>query len=421
VVEAEGSLFMAIRQNRVINGIFLCLLCFNGACNSEDPGTADTNEGATELAGGSAAVAGMGPAGAPAAGSGQSGGSATIAGGPEGGSAAIAGGPEGGSAAIAGQSGGDAGKAGQAGGPDQSGTGGISGQGGTSEQGGTGGTVTGSTGGSAPPVSCCSDGDCICRGEDPTESSCKNGPYQTDSYVMPNPDGYGAGMVYYPTDADPPLAGAVAFAPYLYNSDTALANWGPFLASWGIVLQTTDPITPADPVDSRAPQLEAAIKQFRGENTRQDSPLYGKMSDRIGSMGYSMGGGANWIVASQDPTLKSAISLAGHNATSLTAQTCSANTTVPSMMLYGTLDTAMLGGGGQAEGVYALIPETTPKLLYVTTGVGHMVYDGPEAASCNVGEVVLAFQKTFLDNDSRWKKFLLVKPDDAAGYETNIK
>jgi hypothetical protein len=284
-----------------------------------------------------------------------------------------------------------------------------------------GGTTTAGAGGEVGEGKCCPDGKCICRGEDPKESSAQNGPYKTDKYEMPNPTGYGAGTVYYPTDAKPPFSGAVIFAPFMVAMNVSLAKWGPFLASWGIVLQTTDAFTTSDPVDTRATELAAAIKQFRGENTRQNSPLFGKMSDRVGSMGYSMGGGANWIVASQDPTLKSSISLAGHNMTSVTAQTCSSKTTVPSMQLNGAQDTSILGGMGQSDGVYAAIPDSTPKLIYVTSNAGHMTFGGPTDASEDVGKFVLAFQKTFLDGDTRWKKFLLVKPTDATTYETNIK
>jgi hypothetical protein len=238
---------------------------------------------------------------------------------------------------------------------------------------------------------------------------------------MPNVVGYGAGTVYYPTDAEPPFAGAV-FCPPLIGVQMMYAQWGPFLASYGIVLETIDTYTTSDIVDTRATEQAAAVEQLRGENTRQDSPLFGKMSNnRVGIMGWSMGGGATWISASRDETLKSAISVAGHNMTSPAAMTCSGATKVPSMQLNGAQDTTILGGLGQSDGVYALIPETVPKLIYVTSLAGHMTWGGPNAAGGpNPGKFVLAFQKSFLEGDKRWIKFLLEKPEDATTFNTDI-
>ncbi|MBN1654708.1 MAG: hypothetical protein JXA30_13135 [Deltaproteobacteria bacterium] len=291
---------------------------------------------------------------------------------------------------------------------------------------GTGGqdapSVTGGEGGASGQDSkaCCPDGDCICRGEEPVASSNENGPYQYESYVMPSPQGYRAGTVYYPTDAEPPFAAAV-FCPPLTGVQIMYAAWGPFLASWGIVLETIDTITPADIVDSRATQQQAAIEQLRAENTRPDSPLFGKLSDRFGAMGWSMGGGATWITASVDPALKSAITLAGHNMTSPVAMTCSARTAVPSMQLNGAQDMTILGGLGQSNGVYNLIPDTTPKLLFVVNTTGHFGWSGPNAPlSANPAKFLLAFQKGFLEGDMRWKKFLVEKPADAAVFQTNV-
>lgn len=36
-------------------------------------------------------------------------------------------------------------------------------------------------------------------------------------------------------------------------------------------------------------------------------------------------------------------------------------------------------------------------------------------------ELALAFQKTFLEGDTRWGKFLVTEPRDAADWETNIR
>jgi len=268
---------------------------------------------------------------------------------------------------------------------------------------------------------CCrpEDPDCLCRDEPPSEITTANGPYQYEKYDIPG-DGYGGGTIYYPTNAEPPFA-ATTFTPPLTGVRIMYALWGPFLASWGIVFQAMDTLTTQDIVDMRAVEQQAAVASLKAENDRPDSPLYGKLADRQGIMGWSMGGGATWITASQDPTLKSAVTMAGHNMTSPVAMTCSGSTQVPSMQLNGAQDMTILGGLGQSDGVYALIPDTTPKLIYVTMNAGHMTWSGPDAAGGpNPGRFTLAFQKTYLEGDQRWKKFLLERPPDAATYETNI-
>jgi hypothetical protein len=285
-------------------------------------------------------------------------------------------------------------------------------------------TATGDDAGPTDPGpkgsgTCCPDGACYCRGDAPTKSSAEAGPYKVANYTLARSSEHGGGTVYYPMDAEPPFAGSV-ICPPLTGVQAMYKDWGPFLASWGIVLVTMDTKSTQDSVQSRSVQLAAMVKQFRAEKDREGSQLKGKLGDRIGTMGWSMGGGATWIAAAKDPTLKSSISLAGHNATGGGANN-SKGTTVPSMQLNGATDTSILGGMRQSDGVYDIIPETTPKLIYVVNGKGHFDWGGPKVAGAASGEFVLAFQKTFLEGDTRWKQFLLSKPANASIYKTNIK
>lgn len=266
---------------------------------------------------------------------------------------------------------------------------------------------------------CCADGHCYCRGDAPTKSSSAAGPYQVASYTLPRSTEHGGGTIYYPSDAEPPFAGAV-FCPGLGSVQALHKDWGTFLASWGIVLVTMDVLNTQDSVAARGKQLLAMATQLRGERDRDGSPLRGKLGDRIGTMGWSMGGGASWIAAAQDPTLKSSISLAGHNATGGGAEN-SKGTTVPSLLLNGGLDRTILGGQGQSQGVYRIMPDMTPKLMYVVGDQGHFNWSGPTSAGPVAGEFVLSFQKTFLEGDTRWRQFLYPKPANASEFQTNLK
>lgn len=266
---------------------------------------------------------------------------------------------------------------------------------------------------------CCApaDPDCICRAEAPTKTS-TNGKYKVASYTIARSSEHGGGTVYYPSDAESPFSGAV-YCPPLTGVQAMYRAWGPFLASHGIALVTMDTRSTGDSVQSRGTQLASMVRQFRGEATRAGSPINGKLNpQRIGTMGWSMGGGATWIAAAKDATLKSSISMAGHNMTGGGAGN-SRGTKVPSMQLAGQTDTSILGGMGQSQGVYGIIPETTPKILLVISRVGHMTWGGPTAASATGGEMTLAFQKTFLDGDTRWKS-LLTKPANASEWKSNI-
>ena len=264
-------------------------------------------------------------------------------------------------------------------------------------------------------------GDCpagaICHDATPSASTSRAGTHKVERYTIPRSSEHGGGTVYWPGDVES-FSGAV-YCPPLTGVQRMYADWGPFLASHGIALVTMDTRSTSDSVQSRGGQLAAMVKQFRGDATRSGSPIAGKLNpQRIGTMGWSMGGGATWIAAAKDPTLKSSISMAGHNATGGGAGN-SRGTTVPSMQLAGQTDTTILGGMGQSQGVYGIIPESTPKILYVVRGVGHMSWGGPTAATASAGEMTLAFQKTFLDGDTRWKKFL-VKPANASEWKSNI-
>jgi len=269
-------------------------------------------------------------------------------------------------------------------------------------------------------TSCCAEGEeCYCRSEQPSITS-RNGTYRVSRYTIPRSSQHGGGTVYYPGDVEGKFSGAV-FCPPFTGSQMMYAAWGPFLASHGISLVTMDTRSVMDSVQSRGTQLAAMVAQYRGEATRAGSPINGKLdAQRIGTMGWSMGGGATWIAANKDKTLKSSISFAGHNLTGGGAGNSRA-TTVPSLQLAGQADTGILGGMGQSQGVYNIIPASTPKMLYVVRGVGHMSWGSPNAPTATAGGYMLAWEKAFLDGDQRWKALLKQKPANASEWKTNVQ
>lgn len=283
------------------------------------------------------------------------------------------------------------------------------------------GTAT-STRAQAQEGECCDDGDCICRGNNPTDSTPnRRGPFRAASYALPYSFGqsYGGGTVYYPADAEPPLS-AVVMCPGYTALQSSIADWGPFFASHGIVLLTIDTLTPLDQVTQRARELLDALNDLKDEDDRFGSPLRGKLSPhRYGVAGWSMGGGATWIVSAEHPELKSAVTLAGHNLTA-GGSVGSVGSRVPTLMLNGGTDVSILGGLGQSEAAYSAIPESTPKLLYVMALEGHFSWGTPTTNNNASGRYVLAWEKVFLEGDQRYRRFLLERGPLASLWLSNL-
>jgi dienelactone hydrolase len=246
------------------------------------------------------------------------------------------------------------------------------------------------------------------------------GPYQVANYTDGFADGaqFLAGTIYYPMDAEPPFA-AIVICPGWTAFQDSVAPWGPFLGSHGIVVMTIDTNTNLDDVTIRQGALMDALASLKAEQTRSGSPLEGKLHmTRFGLAGWSMGGGGTWLNANEHPELKSAMTLAGHNATAggtigLT------NITVPVLMLAGDADTAILGLA-MSQPVYDVIPETTPKILFECAGATHFDI-APVTCGGLFGLYGLSWHKVFLEGDTRYRQFLTgAAPSSASDYRSNV-
>jgi dienelactone hydrolase len=337
--------------------------------------------------GGSGGMTG-GVGGTPSGGSGGAAGMTGGSGGMTGGSGGMTGGVGGVTGGSGGMSGGSGGMSGGSGGTD-------------SDAGGTGGG-----GGDLEPWK---------RGEDPTAASVMaNGPYTvaeiTEADGLRNGDAYGdagglsgGATVYYPTDADAPF-GAVVIVPGWQYQRTEMAGWGPFLASHGIVVMNIDPNSvSADDPALRSLGLIDALVSIKGENTRSGSPLMGKLDEeRMGVMGWSMGGGGTWLTADEDPGLKTAISLCGWIIGVPGSTTKAAS-----------LQIASLGdplANGMSQPVYDAIPAGVSKMLIEFEGGDHYIGNDPSFASGQIGKYGLSWIKVYLEGDDRYMQFLESEP-----------
>jgi pimeloyl-ACP methyl ester carboxylesterase len=247
---------------------------------------------------------------------------------------------------------------------------------------------------------CCPDGNCVCHGPEPSDLTNRNGPFRIDSVRVDT------GTLFYPADAEPPFA-ALAIAAGFLNTGAEILDWGEFFASHGIVTVVTT-TTGADFPDVRATKLAASIEELKGLNTESGGPLSGKLSGRYGTSGYSMGGGGTTITASNDKTLLSSVGLAPW-------APVGRGITTPTLLMCGSTDgTAPCS---MAEGAYAQIPETTPKMLVVLPLVGHLTWLSGPTAPGDGGAFALAFMKLYLEGDERWRSVLLAADGDVT---TNI-
>lgn len=244
------------------------------------------------------------------------------------------------------------------------------------------------------------------------------GPYSVKSYTDGFKKGvsYGGGTIYYPdaADAKPPF-GCVIVVPGFTAYQNSIMNWGPFLASNGIVTMTIDTLTTADQPDQRSGELLDALNDCVNENERSDSPLMGKIDKNVtGLIGWSMGGGGTLIAASQTPTLKAAIGLCAWGPHSGEMDK------VPVLMFEGTADTL---AAGMSDPYYAAVPDSTPKMLFETLGADHFYANDPASEMGIIGLYGLSWMKVFLEGDMRYKQFLTASPPaiTTPNFKTNVK
>jgi hypothetical protein len=239
---------------------------------------------------------------------------------------------------------------------------------------------------------CCDDGKCICRAAPPSSASNMRGPYQTMSFNVA-----GTGCVYYPTNADAPFA-AVSISDGFGGTGgcgrTQTDGWGPLYASWGIVTMIVNTGS-GDQPNARGRALIKGIEAFKAENMRSGSPLMGKMAGRYGTSGFSMGGGGTSYASVTDKTLLTSVAI-------MPWQPVRSGVTVPTLIICGSSD-GIASCASHGNPLYSGIQGMTPKMK-VTVQSGHV--GQPTAGSGRSGAAGLAFQKVYLEGDTRWKPLL---------------
>jgi dienelactone hydrolase len=238
------------------------------------------------------------------------------------------------------------------------------------------------------------------RGPAPTESSLEatRGPMATSQFTVSRPSGYRAGTVYYPTNAGGTVGGIVVVPGYTaYQSD--INWWGPRLASWGFIVMTIDTNSTLDQPSSRSRQQLAALDQMITLSRTSSSPIYNKLdSNRMGVMGWSMGGGGSLISTVNRPSLKASIPFAPWNSTENFS-----SVTTPTLII-ACQDDLIAPVYSHASPFYNSMSRN-PKQFLEVRGEGHYCANSSNGDKDFLGKKGVAWMKRFMDNDTRFTTF----------------
>ncbi len=240
------------------------------------------------------------------------------------------------------------------------------------------------------------------------------GPYSVQRYtsgfrVGPN---FPGGTVWYPEDGVPPYA-SIAIIPGFVSPRAVIEGWGPFLASHGIVAFTIDTNLVTDEPRQRSRALLNALESLKAENTRIGGPLVGRLdTERLAVGGHSMGGGGTLISAEGHPELKAALPMCAWSP----GVRFSSNR-VPTLLFASAGDPL---AGGQSQGFYRSIPDSTPKMLFEWGRGDHMMASAPSGALGQVGEFALAWLKVFLEGDEQYREFLTAECEGCTEFRSNL-
>jgi len=240
----------------------------------------------------------------------------------------------------------------------------------------------------------------------------------TEADGIRNGPDYDGATIYYPTNAAPPYSG-MAIVPGYVSAQSSIQNWGPFLASHGIVTMTIGTNSIWEHPEARRDALLDALVTLKGENTRTDSPLLGQLDiNSLAVGGWSMGGGGAQLAAMADPSLKAVMALCPWLEVG-TLTPADINHAVP-LLIFSAENDAIAPPVSHADIHYSYTPETTSKMLFEIAGSGHQIANDPIGGGEDVGKIAVSWLKNFLVGDSCYCPLVLDIPTTASKYLLNV-
>jgi dienelactone hydrolase len=239
------------------------------------------------------------------------------------------------------------------------------------------------------------------RGPAPTNASIEaaRGPFaiaQVTVAASVTP-GFGAATIYYPTDTSQGTFGGVAVVPGFTNTQSAIAWYGPRLASQGFVVMTFDTQSRFDSPSARGDQLRAALDYLTTSSsvrTRVDAT-------RLAVMGYSMGGGGALEAAKDRPGLQAAIPLAGYNTDKTWPEV-----RTPTFVIGAQSDT-VAPVRSHSIPFYDSLTNAVEKAYLELAGASH---SAPTSPNTTIAKYSISWLKRYVDDDLRYEQFLCPGP-----------
>lgn len=241
-------------------------------------------------------------------------------------------------------------------------------------------------------------------GPDPTAAALeRTGPFAYASLAVADAatPGFGAATIYYPTDTTLPPLGGVAISPGYTETQSAVAWFGPRLASHGFVVITFNTSSPYDQPASRGTQLLAALDYLTGASAvaaRVDAT-------RLAVMGHSMGGGGSLEATKARPSLQASIPMTPWH----TDKTWPEPTT-PTLVI-GAENDSIAPVASHAEPFYTSLTGAAEKAYLELNRASHSVTNSDNATT---SRLTVAWLKRFVDDDTRYDQFLCPPPAGTA-------
>lgn len=227
------------------------------------------------------------------------------------------------------------------------------------------------------------------------------GPYEFKTYT----DGlsertYGSSIMYYPVGVEG-MIGGVAFSPGFTATKEDYTYLGELLASHGFAVLLTTPTSTSDQPPARGVDLQAAVAKLKAENSREGSPLEGKLNGKVCITGQSMGGGG---------TLHGATALKNEIACAVPLQPWQpgasfAGITAPTLFIGAERDT-IASVSGNTLPHYRSIPDTVEKVLVEVAGADHFYSTNRNTDHSVEAHVMVAWYKLHLQGDERYRSYL---------------
>jgi dienelactone hydrolase len=246
------------------------------------------------------------------------------------------------------------------------------------------------------------------RGPAPAELDlgARTGPFAYESRELTAAQtgtGVAAATLFYPSEEEGTF-GAVAILPGFTNTRSAVAWYGPLLASHGYVVMTLNTNTTLDQPSSRATQQLRALEFLASPN----NPVVDKVDpDRLGVMGYSMGGGGALEATARNTEIKASIPLTPwHTTKNFPA------VETPTLII-GAQNDGTAPVASHARPHYEGLSDDIAKAYYELRGAPHSV---PTSYNATIAKLTVSWMKRFVDDDYRFDAVLCPHADDTATF-----